>query len=467
MESLSMDPRTWAETQFGGCQLGDQRRTKRLVEVAVKVAENPSGSLPEQMGPWSDVKAAYRLLDRPEVTFSALAGPHWQQTRARTRGRYLVIGDTTELDFGIGRSISGLSYIGNGSGWGFLLHSGLMVRAGSEEIIGLAGQTIHYRQPVPKKENRSRQLARERESKVWGEVIDQTGPPAPGVEFVHVLDRGGDNFEVYCHARQQRGDWVVRASQLERKIVTPAGNSVRLRRYLGRLPVAGTYELYLRARPKQAARTANLEVRFGPLWMPPPKHLSPYVRQQAPGRIPMWVVWVREINAPPGVEPIEWVLLTSLPVNRFEDAWQIIEYYEQRWLIEEWHKALKTGCRVTHRQLKTKERLEAMLGLMSVVAVRLLQLKSIARTAPDRPAAEVVPALWIEMLAAARNYWGPKPQTVREFYRGLAKLGGFLGRTSDGEPGWITIWRGWEKLHTLIQGSELGTRLCSYRKKCG
>ena len=123
----------------------------------------------------------------------------------------------------------------------------------------------------------------------------------------------------------------------------------------------------------------------------------------------MWVVHVMEVDAPQGVEPIEWILLTSLPVESFEDAWLVIGYYEKRWLIEEWHKALKTGCRLEHRQLKTASRLEALTGLLSVVSVRLLQLKSAARTMPDRPAREMVPLRWIAMLQAARKQEGRAP----------------------------------------------------------
>ena len=172
----------------------------------------------------------------------------------------------------------------------------------------------------------------------------------------------------------------------------------------------------------------------------------------------MWVVHVVEVDPPQGVEPVEWILLTSLPVENFEDAWRILSYYEKRWLIEEWHKALKTGCRVECRQLHRKERLERITGLLSVVAVRLLQLKSAARTTPDRPASQVVPWYWIHMLIAARKRLKNTTaanMTIREFYRELAKLGGFLGRKSDGEPGWITIWRGWQKLYTLVRGAEI------------
>lgn len=453
---LVFDANRWAQQQFSDCQLGDERRTRRLVRLAQQVVSHPSGGFPEQTETWADLKAAYRLLDRPEATFAAIAEPHWRQTRTLSAGRYLVLGDTTELDFGIHRDIPDLGPTGNGGGWGFLLHSGLLVAAAGEEIFGLAGQTIHYRRPRPKKENATQRLARPRESKVWGEVIDAVGRPQEGVELVHVLDRGADNFEVYCHCLEQDADWVVRVTQKQRKILTPDGPCLPLIEYLGQLPLSGGYDLSLRARPGQAARTAKLQVRCGALRVPPPAHRSPYVKRINPGPVDMWVVQVREVDAPRGVEPIEWILLTSLVVADFEDAWTVVGYYEKRWLIEEWHKALKTGCRVTERQLKTKGRLEAMVGLLSVVSVRLLQLKSAARLAPHRPAQQMIPPRWIVLLKAARKNLKPAHAlTVGEFYRELAKLGGFLGRRSDGEPGWITIWRGWQKLALMVRGAEL------------
>ena len=326
--TITMDTQTWAEEQFGQCDLDDKRRTRRLVHLANQVLCHPSGSLPEQTAEMADLKAAYRLFSCEDVTFEAIAGPPWEQTRRRPPGTYLVLGDTTELDFGVQREIAGMAQTGNGGGWGFLLHSALVVTAEGEEVIGLAGQKIRYR------------------------------------------------------------------------------------------------------------------------------------KRLAPAPIAMWVVHAAEVDAPKGVEPIEWVLLTSLPVESFEDAWVVLGYYEKRWLIEEWHKALKTGCRVEHRQLKTKERLERITGLLRVVSVRLLQLKSAARTTPNRPASEVVPKRWIAMLQAARRKTRRKttPTTsmmIGEFYRELAKLGGFLGRKCDGEPGWITIWRGWQKLDLLVRGAEL------------
>jgi hypothetical protein len=440
------------------------------VGLAASVLCNPSGSLPEQMANMADLKAAYRLFARDAVTFEAIAGPHWKLTRQRAPGTYLVLDDTTELDFGIRRGIPGMGKTGNGGGLGFLLHSALMVGADSEEIFGLAGQKIRYRKPTPKKENTTQRLKRDRESELWGQVIDLVGQPPEGVRWVHVMDRGADNFEVYCHCREQQSDWVVRVTQKTRKVIVPDGTTMALSKYLDTLPVAGTYDLQLRAhgpqparghqkkREAQPARTAKLEVRFGRLQMPFPTQQSPYLKRLSSVPIAMWVVHVVEVDPPKGAEPVEWILLTSLPVDSFEDAWRILTYYEKRWLIEEWHKALKTGCRVECRQLKRKERLERITGLLSVVAVRLLQLKSAARTAPDRPAGQVIPWHWITMLIAARK--GLKnmtaaTMTIREFYRELAKLGGFLGRKSDGEPGWITIWRGWNKLYTLVRGAEI------------
>jgi len=462
--SFQIDATEWAQQQFADCQLGDKRRTRRLVKMAEQVANNPSASFPEQMPVWGDVKGAYRFFAREEVTFEAIAEPHWRQTRAVQPGRYLVLADTTEIDFGYHRDIEGLSEIGNGSGRGFLLHNGLLVEADSQSVIGVAGQAIYYRKPRPKKENAAQRFKRERESRVWGDVIDQIGQPNDGVQLVHVCDRGADDFEVFCHLQQNHSDWVVRASSLHRKIITPGGTTLPLDAYIHDLSVAGEYELQLRARPGQPARTATLEVRFGSLAMPIPEHKSDYVKSLDSQPIEMSVVWVREVNAPAGASPIEWVLYTSLSVTTFDEAWQVVGYYECRWLVEEYHKALKTGCGVQRRLLREATRLEAMVGLMSVVSVRLLQLKSVARNEPDCLARDVVPLLWLLMLKAVRKKLRRVHDlTVYEFYREVAKLGGFLGRKSDGEPGWITIWRGWEKLNSLVQGAALAIEL----KKCG
>ena len=462
--SFSIDSKQWARQQFGDCDLGDRRRTKRLIQMAEHVANHPAASFPGQMPDWADLKAAYRLFAADDVTFQAIATPHWRQTRQAPPGRYLVVNDTTEIDFGYHREIPGLSRIGNGSRSGFLLHNALLVDARTQALVGVAGQTIHYRRPAPKNETKAQRFKRPRESQMWGTVVDQVGPPPTGVEWVHVCDRDADDFEVFCHFLQNRSQWVVRASSRTRWILAPSGEKVRLDDHLKTLPLVGSYELHLRARPGVRARVAKLEVRMGALQMPKPRHHSDYVRALNPAPIPMGMVWVREVNPPKGCKAIDWALYTSLPLNSFEDAWQIVEYYECRWVVEEYHKALKTGCSVQSRLLQNADRLEAMVGLMSVVALRLLQLKSVARHEPDRPARTIIPPLWLEMLKAARkNLRRVCDLTIHEFYRELAKLGGFLGRRHDGDPGWITIWRGWERLNTLVRGAELARK----NEKCG
>lgn len=452
------DPCLWANEMFGKCELNDQRRTKRLVQVAEQVVQNPSASFPDQIENWGDLKAAYRLFDCEHVTFENVAAGHWQHTRNLATGRTLVVCDTTELDFGKNREIAGVGPTGNGSGQGFLLHNAMMVDADSQAILGIAGQTIHYRpqKRIPKKESRSQRLKRDRESQVWGNVIDAIGPPADSVQYVYVCDRGADNFEAFCHLREQNSDFVVRAKARNRKLLTTDGDEITLGELLEHLTEKGQYELQLRARPDQAARTAQIEVSSGRALMPVPRHKSPWIRSLDPEPVAVNVVHIREVNAGDDVTPVEWVLYTSVPVSTFAQVWSIIEYYEMRWLIEEYHKALKSGTGVLSRQLKTAGRLEAMVGLMSVVAVRLLQMKTLAHTEPTRPARTVVPPLWLKMLKAVRK----KRQrahdlTIYEFYREVAKLGGFLGRKSDGEPGWITVWRGWEKLNNFVKGVQI------------
>jgi hypothetical protein len=460
MVSMSLNVNEWAQEQFGQCQLGDRRRTARLVHYAAQAASDPSSSTPRQTECWDDCKAAYRLIDNEDVSFAAITTPHYRTTRARSVGTWLLISDTTETHFP-GKHVRGLGPTGNGGGRGFLLHSSLMVRPDGAEIVGLAGQVIHYRKSVKREPGGAQRVRRkDRESVIWSEVVDQIGAAPEGVRFIHVFDRGGDQFELYCRMARHYTGWVARACQLTRKIVTPDGQRVAMNEYLAGLPVTGTYTLELPANQQQMARTAEMEVRFGPLAVPQPQHISRWVKQSGVEEITMWVVETREIHPPYGAKPAHWVLLCSEEVRSFRDAWRMLEHYEKRWLIEEFHKALKTGCRLEERQYETAKRLESVTGVLSVVAVRLLQLKTLAKNEPQRPASQAVPARWIQMLQSLRKRPPKAPWTVRDFYRELAKLGGFLGRKSDGEPGWMTLWHGFEKLHLCLRGADANERKC-------
>lgn len=461
---LELDVQEWAEQQFGACELGDQRRTARAVRYAAQAAADPDSSTPAQTERWSDLKAAYRLFDREEVTFAGLAEPHWQLTRAScaSRQHVLLLDDTTDVCFNNRAPIDDLGIIGDEQHQGFLLHSALAVEAMSGEILGMAAQTIRHRRPVKKEHARERLKRKDRESRLWSDVITLVGAPAEGVVYTHVCDRGADNFEVYCHLLRQGAHWIVRAAQLTRVVQTAASESLSLKHLLAALPRQGSYQLAVRGSAKQVARVALLEVRFAAVTMPRPKMTSGWVKECGPREIPMYVVEVREVLPPSAkrknkFEPLHWVLLTSHPVQSFEDAFEVVDLYEQRPLIEEYHKALKTGCRLEARQYATAPRLEAVTGILAVVAVRLLQLKTVAQQTPDLPVLDVVPRKWAVALRHVRKR---EIETARQFFRELAGLGGFLGRRHDGEPGWQTLWRGFEKLHTLLRGAEALAKEC-------
>jgi hypothetical protein len=452
-----LEPSVWATEQFGTCDLGDKRRTNNLVALATQVANNPSGSTPQQTQTWSRCKSTYRLLNEKDVTFEAITAPHNQQTIGKSSGVCLLLNDTTEIDFGYDSSVSGLSHIGNGS-CGFLLHSSLSVGVDGE-VNGLAGQLIRYRQRCPKNETRTQRLKRDRESLMWGQLIEQVGPPPEGVQFIDVCDRAADDFEVFCKLLLNRHDWVVRAKQLHRRLADDVhGNPVHLSEKLESASFRGGYTLTYCSKV-HGTRVAEMEVRSCVISMPAPNLKSPWLIETGISLITMHVVEAIEINPPQGVEPLHWVLLTSLPVVSLEDAWQVIGHYEKRWLIEEFHKALKTGCRLEERQYRTSHPLEAVTGLLSITAVRLLKLRFEAKRSPDRPASSLIPPIWITALQALRST--TKIETVGQFYRQVAGLGGHLLRKSDGDPGWIVIWRGFFSLNIAIQ------TIRQYNKKCG
>jgi hypothetical protein len=455
MEHHLTDPAQWAQTQFGGANLGDKRRTRRLVRVATQVAKDSMASLPNQTETWGDLKAAYRLFDEDDVSFDAVATPHWELTRNCGPGRWLILNDTTELDFGPTRQIEGLGPVGSGTSQGFLLHNALMLEPASGAVHGLAGQELGVRKPVPKNESRTQRRKRPRESEVWGRVIEAIGPPRSGAQFVHVMDRGADDFEIFCRTGRQLCDWVVRLKSPHRRVLDGQGVARALEDVVHDVSACCCYSLRIRARPGQSARTARVEVSHTAVTMLVPRQPAESLKSLDPEPIAGWVVNVHEIDPPTGVVPVEWLLFTSLKVETAAEALEIIAYYEARWTIEEFHKALKTGCNVEQSQLQTAARLAPLTALLSVQAVRLIQLKAVARAEPDRPTEDLVPHRYVQTLARVRKLAPGSLSRVRDFFRTLAKLGGFLGRKGDGEPGWLTIWRGWEKLYVMIRGVEL------------
>lgn len=452
------DNETWIQQQFKDAPLRDPRRAKRLRQIASKVLDAPERSLPQQNPEWADLKAAYRFFDCPDVTLNAICTPHWQQTRKTKPGRYLLISDTTDIDQKTRPSTEGMGMLGNGQGRGLQLHSCLVYDSGDEQIVGTAGAMVQYRKRVPNNETSTQSKKRIRESDLWGNLVEQVGSPPEGSQWIHVFDRGGDYFEAMCRIELSGCNFVIRASKLNRNVITTDQQNVSLSKAIDGAEHLGDYELNLRSRPGVKARTAQIQVLCVPIIMPLPRHHTPWAKQCGIKSIAMNVVIVQEVGKTKGAKPIRWVLLTSLAVNSLADAWQVITDYENRWLIEEYHKVIKTGCGIESHALRRADRLEPMIGLISVLGIRLFQLKLLGRVDRTRRAKNHVPSTWLRGLKLLHPKLSMSNLTVYDFFRELAKLGGFLGRTHDGEPGWQTIWRGHQKMKSILDAERILSR---------
>jgi len=454
-----LEPELWSELEFGACELGDRRRTRRLVGYARQMAEKPDASTPRQTEGWSDCKAVYQLFKCAHVTFEAITAVHYERTLKLPPGKYLAISDTTELDYGYKSAREGLGPLTAQHRRGFFLHSALLVDPQTCQVMGLGGQELWARSEG--KKNRVQRVAcrkRPTESDVWGRVMDCLQPRDEGVQLVHVCDRGADNFDVFAHLHKKGDSWVIRAAQLTRKVRTADNTLVKLGEVMQSAPLLGAYQVYVSANRNQTARWAQVEVRATSVTLVRPREgTTAFVLDHDIREVPTNVVLVQEIDPPNNSKPLQWVLYTQESVTSYAVCRKVIEYYELRPTVEEYHQCLKTGLQIEERQYENADRLRPVIGMICVQAVRLLQLRNVARQAPETPARKLVPPEWLEVLGQVLK--NPRPlKTVRDFMRGVASLGGFLGRKSDGEPGWKTIWRGLETLLVALRGYRAARR---------
>lgn len=471
-------PKSFGEVNFGEAKLGDQRRTKRLVRVADALVRHPGGSLPEKLRCAGELDGLYHLMKGNTVTHEAILVPHRMRTLQRIadyNGPVLVIHDTTELDYTTHESLDDAGQIGNGFRKGWLCHNSLAVKPKEREVLGLTSQILHRRATVPKKESaKARREREDRESRLW---LEGTKTLPADRKIVDVCDRGADTFEFMEHEIRSDRTFVIRSSYNRGALTSHSEDAERLllHDFARTLPPLGQWTLSVPAariekKPKKSGRNkivyrkkrdAVLHVAATPVQV-----CAPLQRRGEHGHtaLPLWIVRVWESNSPEGVEPLEWFLLTNHPVESFDAAWEVVSWYECRWIVEEFHKAQKTGCGIENPQFTSSDRLHPMIALLSVVALSLLNLRELSRRedAKIRPATDIISNDYVTLLSAWRRGKEIPDWTIYDFFMALARLGGHLNRKHDHHPGWIVLWRGWTQLQLMMEGTIALTKI----RKC-
>jgi hypothetical protein len=472
---------SFGDNQFGNAQLGDARRTKRLVRSANIIARHPGGTLPEKFKSPKDLKAFYRLCNGTTVTHEAILSAHREvafERIAALKRPVLVLHDSTELDYTDHKSVKGLGQIGNGNRKGYITHNSLAVDPENKEAIGLCSQILHHRVKVRENETDAQRCKRKsRESRLW---VQGTAGLSGDWNLVDVCDQGGDTFEFLCHEFKSGRRFVIRSAQNRGIFV---GHGVRedaqetnLRDHARTLAELGRWTLQVTSRDelkspkkkgkkrkvKRIAREATMAVSSARVQIKPPATKSGDYEEQP---LAMWIVRVWEVNPPKGQERLEWFLLTNEPADSFEAAYQVVEWYECRWVIEEYHKCKKTGCRIESLQFTRQQSLEPAIAITSVAALTLLNLRDASRKpdAKTRPAKELISEDYIAVLSAWRHGKVRDDWSVYDFCYALARLGGHQNRKSDSHPGWIVLWRGWQELQAMMLGADVISEL----KNCG
>jgi len=449
----TFEDQSWIAQQFAQAHLGDARRTRRAEQLALNMLQAPDKGLPTQTQTWAGLKAAYRLLHCEDVTRQKLMQPHFKQTQhdALAHPVTLFVQDTTDLSFTQLEHAQGFGPVGDRRGSGLHVHT-LLTLTPTGEVLGLAAQHCWARPIAPafrQTESRAqRQVRKGKESEVWHKVLADVGPVPTGQRWISIGDRGSDSFDYWRRATATGWHCLSRIFTNRRT----ADNSYLLLK-ARELPAQGQMVVHQRARPGQAARTLHLDLAWS------------RVQVLAPGSNPslakLPALDVSVVRCWDDKHKVEWVLLATWPVDNFDDAAQCVNWYTQRWSIEEFHKCLKSGCRLESSQLKQARAVDVLLGFCSLVAVRLLALARLARIHPQEPASEFVDHDNLAVLCAMRNL-EPKTLTVRSYWREVARIGGFLARTHDGDPGWKTLWQGLTKLEQWViawkNGYEKGRR---------
>jgi len=445
----------WLEEELQGIDLKDKRLNWRIKKVAVELAAQPTAPINQACEDHAATKAAYRLFANENVMSEQILKPVQENTAKRMAEYSLVLAvqDTTTLNFTSHPKTEGLGPIASKKQTlrGLIMHSTLAYTPEGMPL-GILAQETWARSDEKKSltaAERKRVPIEEKESYKWLTALKTTVALTPaGTRVVTVCDREADIYELFVEAHNADTGLLVRATQ--DRVLMDAQERHLWDQVSAQFPVA-ELKVDVPAKKKEPAREAIVSVRFCSVKLKPPQR--PVIPGEA--RLPailLDAVLVREVDAPEGVTPLEWMLLTNVPVRSAEDAVERVEWYRVRWAIEIFHRVLKSGCKVEDCRLGTKDRLLPYLTLSSVIAWRMYWLTHVNRHEPDAPCSTILAEHeWRALYAKSHRTVVPPQEvpTVRQAVRWIAQLGGFLGRKGDGEPGPTVTWRGWERLNDI------------------
>jgi hypothetical protein len=436
----------WAGTEFKTIDLGDERRNKRAIRLVERLSAQPTASVPQACGDWADTMAAYRFFDNEEVDWRAILGAHTDCAKARMAAHEVVlcIQDTTELDFN-GQEASGLGPLSYEAQRGMYAHPTYAVST-SREPLGVLDAWMWARELKDKDGSRPGI----KESVRWVEGYERLAEMAaelPETRLVYVADREADIMELMRRAGELATpvDWLLR-SQHNR---TLSGGDKLWSSVVQSEPL-GEIRFVMASRQGQRAREVRQQVWAQTLELPDGK--GRFVQASC--------IVAREMEPAAGEKPVEWRLLTNLPVHSLEQAARMIDWYRSRWEIEMFFHVLKNGCRIEALQLGSIEKIERALVLYMVVAWRIARLMRLGRSCPDLDAQLMFePDEWKAAYILNKQKLPSKPPTLNEVVRLVARLGGFLARAGDGEPGVKTIWLGMQRILDFAAGVRFSREL--------
>lgn len=465
--SKKTERRRVVREELEGVSLRDKRRSKRAVAIGERLAEAPEASLPAAMGDRAWSEALYRHLASDSVTMDALLKPHLERSAKRIAQEPVVyaVADTTDFVFSGASKREGLGRVTK-KDQGFLAHFTLALRP-DRTPVGLLGIETWTR--APKKGDASLWSRRNddgRESLRWARnmkaVSERMGEHA--AKLIHVADREGDIYELLTELTESKQRFIIRASQ-DRALV-PMDDEDARRLFDAAQATPSAFELDVplsartekrepnrrRANPARRARLARLSFAARTVTLKRPNNRS----AKLPRSVTVNVVHVFEAEPPAGEPPVEWLLLTSESIETNGDVEKVVAGYRVRWVIEEYFKAIKTGCAYESRQLESAHTLQALLAYTIVIAYAMLLMRSLSRENRDEPAEVLLSSTQIVVLRAKVKRLPTRP-TIREALLAVAGMGGHL--KNNGDPGWRTLSKGWAKLLALEEGYALALAL--------